>query len=235
MATQDKFDKVIKMSYRLWKNSFSDKEGKHPNEESLAAFSEGTLPEKEILSVKRHLLRCSSCSEAFMFAHKLGKEKLSNVPQELISRAKSLVQADARKSVFEALVRVGEDFLELLSFNGEVILGNRLMPAPTLRSRALGQFKDELTLIKDLGLLRVELRLLRKDKKDFILQVTAREKKTLKPKKSLRITLFKDNRELESYACQTGKAIFKHLTIGEYDIEVNSLGENDVFLKLKIS
>jgi succinate dehydrogenase/fumarate reductase iron-sulfur protein len=83
-------------------------------------------------------------------------------------------------------------------------------------------FKDEVTILKDLKDIRVEVKIENKAGKAFCLTIMVKQRQTQKIIKDLRVTLLKDDLELESYLTDSGSVTFEHLLLGSYTIEVVS-------------
>ena len=102
-------------------------------------------------------------------------------------------------------------------------MGREFLPAPILRSRNIKEFKDEVTILKDFKDIRVELKLENKGRQAFDLTVIVKEKETQKTIKDLRVTLLKQDLELESYLNDSGKVIFENILLGRYTVEILKL------------
>lgn len=232
----DNTDKVIKKVYKEWKDGGLGHQEPHPDEEALALFFAGNLSSEENETVKKHLISCETCSEAFsiQFRLKEGEEKLP--PQELVKQLKNLVTEQPQASFLEILLRIKDKALEIINTTGDVLVGQEFMPAAALRSREIKDFKDEITILKDFKDIRLEVKIENKQGGCFKLSVLAREKKTQAVIKNLRFTLFKDDCELESYLNDSGKVIFENLALGKYTVEITDIKDKlaSVLLDIKI-
>jgi len=65
--------------------------------------------------------------------------------------------------------------------------------------------------------------LLNKKGKYFNVIIKAKQKQSLRAIKDLRITLIKEGVELESYLSDFGSAVFEHVLLGKYSLEVSSI------------
>jgi len=217
---QEKFTKAV---YKKWKEAHPDARA-HPDEELLAGFLEGKLSGDEVRIIEEHILGCPLCAER---ASVLINSDLRDmeVPRECIEKAKNLVSSQPTASFLEIILKLKEKSLEILSTTGDVLVGQELVPAPVLRSRQIGDFKDEVNILKDFEHLRVEVKVENKNGKEFNLTVVAKEKNSQKPIKDLRVTLIKEETELESYHAQSGKVTFEHVLLGVYEVEFSSIEE----------
>ncbi len=234
MERQNKLEKLIKMVYKKHKADYQNQELVHPDEEDLACFYEGKLSGQEEEQIKLHLLQCQRCMEIFATLANLEVSEDKQVPQELIEQAKSLVSPEGKISLLEILLKLKENILELVNTSGDVLVGQELVPAPVLRSRQIKDFKDTVTILKDFQDIRVEVKIENKAGRAFSLSVVAKEKPTAKMIKNLRVTLLKDDLELESYVADSGKAVFEHVELGKYRIEIENLQQKVASVLLEI-
>ncbi len=221
---QEKSDKFIKAVYKKWQKH-RPADGVHPDEEMLACFLEGKLSEQDSEILKGHLLKCSVCAENIAVGINLDPLESKELSLGLLEKAKSLVSSQGRVSFLEIFLKLKEKTLEILSTTGDVLVGQELILAPVLRSRKIKDFKDEVNILKDFDDIRVEVKIENKSGREFSLTVAAKEKTSQKLIKDLRVTLIKDDIELESYHADTGKVTFEHVLLGAYKVEVSSVEE----------
>jgi uncharacterized protein YlxP (DUF503 family) len=144
-----------------------------------------------------------------------------DVPAVLMEKVREMASSEeAKKSVFEIFLRLKEKAIEIVQTNGDVLVGQELVPAPVLRSRQISQFKEEISTIKDLGELRVLVKVESKSVKEFNICVSILNRQDRKAAKGMRIALIKDGRELESYVSDAGNGVFEDIQPGDYRIEI---------------
>ncbi|OGX17672.1 MAG: hypothetical protein A3K83_03155 [Omnitrophica WOR_2 bacterium RBG_13_44_8b] len=233
---QEGLEKLIKFVYKKWQHDAVNAGSAHPDEQELACFLERKLPEEESTKIKQHLLECDSCLEAFVLSFRLKDVKLREVPEELLSRARQLWEFKEAPSPLEIALKLKERLLEILNVTGDVLVGQELVPAPVLRSRSIKDFKDEVTILKDFKDIRVEVKVENKGAKNFNLGILVKQKDTQAILKDLRVTLLKDDLELESYVTDSGSATFEHVLLGKYRIEISSIEDKlaSVLLDIKV-
>lgn len=233
---QNKLEKLIKAVYKEWKRDRLPSQESHPDEETLVCFLENRLSPEQSHSIKEHLISCDGCAQVFALQLKLEPTEVKVVPQELVARVKNLVTSCKNTPVLEIFLQVKERLLEILNTTGDVLVGQELVPAPVLRSRQIKEFRDEVTILKNFEDIRVEIKIENKPGKTFNLIVLVKEKKTLKVIKDLRVTLIKDDIELESYLTDSGKVIFEHVLLGRYTVEISSVEKRlaSILLDIKI-
>ncbi|MBI5145180.1 MAG: hypothetical protein HZA27_03230 [Candidatus Omnitrophica bacterium] len=231
---QNKLEKLIKLVYRKHKADAVQLDLPHPSEEDFACFLEGKLSPPEQKQMKLHLLRCGRCMDILATITQLEPAEEKPVPQELIAQAKGLLGQEGKISLLEILLRLKENILELVNTTGDVLVGQELVPAPVLRSRQIKDFKDTVTILKDFKDIRVEVKVENKVGGAFSLAVLVKEKSTSKIIKDLRVTLLKDDVELESYVADSGKAVFEHVELGKYRIEIENLQQKIASVLLEI-
>ncbi|MFA4888782.1 MAG: zf-HC2 domain-containing protein [Candidatus Omnitrophota bacterium] len=192
----------------------------HPDEEMLACFLEGRLNAQEAKGLQEHLLICSACLDAFA-ANFAGIPQIE-LPAWLLERVESLIIPGEKLELMEIIIKVKEKILEIISTTGDVLVGQELVPAPVLRSRAINDFKDEVIILKDFKDIRVEAKIENKGQRVFNLIISVKQKETQKIIKDLRISIFRDELELESYLTGETSVIFEHVYLGKYKVEVSS-------------
>lgn len=233
---QDRLEKLIRLVYKGWKADQSNKEREHPDEETLACFIEGKLTKEESDIIKEHLIICDNCAEAVALNLSAGTTETKEVPEEMLNRLKNSLVSQCEPSVLEIILRLKEKALEMINTTGDVLVGLELVPAPVLRSRSIKDFKDEVTILKDFKDIRVEVKVENKGGQVFNLNILVRQKQTLETIKDLRVTLIKDDVELESYLTDSGTVIFEHVLFGKYTVEISAIDNKlaSILLDIKV-
>ncbi len=214
----EKIEGIVKRIYAWWRRGRQAQQP-HPDDETLALFVEGKLPGQEGIDVKGHILECCLCAESVAAQLALCDEPGHDVPAGLLA---SVGNAQIPLRPVEIVVRVKESFLEILKAAGDVIVGQELVPASVLRSRNINSFKGEVTILKDFEQVRVEVKIRAGSADACSVAVTACHTQTHKPIKDLRVTLVKDDIELESYLTESGSAMFGHVEPGRYTVTLQS-------------
>jgi hypothetical protein len=231
---QDKLERLIKKVYRGWKSAKPKIQTPHPDEETMACFLEGRLSPEESESLKLHLASCDSCIEAFVLQVQLQAAEEKEVPPELVERAKGLLAQEDKAAFLEIILRLKEKALELVNTTGDILLGQEFVPAPVLRSRSIKDFKDEITILKDFKDITVEVKIENKAGEAFDLFIKVKQKESQKLIKDLRVTLTRDDLELESYLTDSGSVTFEHVLLGKYKVQISTLKEKLAFILLDI-
>ena len=205
-----------------------------PKEEDLACFCEGRLSRRESRKIQEHLISCPRCAEAAaIFSKDFGDEK--DAPEVLITKAKGLIKDALPPEIFEVIIALKEEALEVLKTGGDIIIDNEIIPLPVLRSRQISKFPQEIKLIKEFQDSRVTLEIMRKENKRLRISLRLEDKTFRRPLRGLRIALFKKSKELESYEATTGQAVFDSVLAGEYGIRIFCENEviGDIRLEIK--
>jgi pseudouridine-5'-phosphate glycosidase len=217
---QNKLERLIKAVYKDWKSAQPQAPGPHPQEEAFVCFLEGKLSAEENEAIQAHLISCERCAQILSIRAKAEVLETKDVPQELLGQVRKMLQVQDKPSILEIALRLTEKVLEIINTTGDVLVGQELMPAPILRSRKIKDFKDEVIILKDFKDIRVEAKIENKAAKAFTLTVLVKEKESQKIVKDLRVTLLKDNLELESYLNDAGAVIFENVLLGQYRVEI---------------
>ena len=233
---QDKLESLIKLIYKKWKLDRHKAEVLHPDEESLACFLEARLSKEESEQIKAHLISCESCAEAFALNLRIRGTEIGEVPGELLERVKDLLMLENKPFLLEIVLKLKEKALEILDTTGDVLVGQELVPAPVLRSRKIKDFKDEVIILKDFKDIRVEVKVENKGGEAFDVVIMVKQKQTQKIMKDLRVTLLKDDLELESYLSGSGSVTFEHVLWGKYRLEISSIEDRlaSILLDIKV-
>jgi hypothetical protein len=233
---QDRLEKFIKSVYRGWKSDHSKGDKEHPDEETLACFIEGKLTEVENASLREHLIACDNCAEAVALNLASAGRETKDIPEEALSRIKSLLVFRNEPSILEIILKLKEKALEMINTTGDVLVGFELVPAPVLRSRSIKDFKDEVIILKDFKDISVEVKIENKGGQVFNLNILVKQKQTQKTIKDLRVALIKNDLELESYISDLGTVVFEHVLFGKYTVEISTIDSRlaSILLDIKI-
>jgi hypothetical protein len=231
----ERIEKLARQIYGLWKKDVArEMASAHPDEETLACFLEARLSRQEAEQLKGHLLSCSRCAEIFSLQAALKEASSLAVPQDLLEAAKSLAGQSQQGAILEVVLRLKEKVIEVINSSGDILLGQELVPAPVLRSRAITELKDEISIFKDFKDIIVEAKIENRLGRAFNLAVSVKEKTSQRLLRDLRISLFREGRELESYLSEKGRVVFEDVLVGTYVVEIVSPAKKFAVIKLDI-
>jgi len=228
------FERLVKVIYREWRRDSRCGEPHHPDEETLAGFADNILSAEEKKVVQEHLFVCDRCAELLSTQLRIQPHLSLDVPAPLLVKVKALVEEAARENILEILIKLKEKALEIIQTSGDILLGQELVPAPVLRSRKINEFKEEVSILKDLQQIRVMAKIQNKSTKCFNLTITVTDKQILKADKNLRVTLIKGGLELESYINESGSSFFENIQPGDYQVEISRQAEKLAVIDLKV-
>ena len=229
------FEKITRIIYRERKNVEPFMGQDHPSEEDMASFLEDKLPVNDKNVICKHLLNCELCAEYLSTQLKIQPHLSLDVPALLLEKVKKIVSLQAGENLLEIFLKLKEKALEIIQTTGDVLLGQELVPAPVLRSRKINEFKEEVSILKDLQHIRVMAKIQNKSTKSFNLTITVKNKQGQEIYKNLRITLIRDGIELESYIVDSaGSSFFENILPGSYVIEVIREGQREAVIDLKV-
>jgi hypothetical protein len=231
----DNFERTAKLIYRQRKTDHPLKGKGHPNEEELSCFLEGKLSPDEIKSVQRHLVECDSCARYVSVELKTQSHLSLDVPESLIEKIRKIVQDNIRSNLLEIVLSLKEGIFKIVRTTGDVLLGQELVPAPVLRSREISEFKGEVNIIKDLRLVRILVKIRQKSGSLFDFSIEAKDRRNSGKHKNLRVSLFKEGLELESYLDNSGIFLFENLSPGDYLVETSCRGRREAMIELKVT
>lgn len=220
---KDNPERIASMVYKNWKRKFMQKKKTTcPDEEVLACFKEGLLNKKAQDKVKLHLLGCKRCSE-HVFLDSCIQATDMPVPQELLQSAKDLVRPYDTQSSF-VVISLKERFIDLVRASADFLQARApdLYPV-SLRGTRNKKIPDQVQLIKYLGRVKVTLRIERQENNRVGVTVRLTEKRKDTPLEQLRVSLWKDGEEMESYVTKKGEARFLGLCLGRYNVEISDI------------
>ena len=227
-------EKITKIIYREWKAARCFTGQDHPSEESLVCFLEDKLSGKDKDMLQKHLISCNMCAEYISTQQKIQPHLSLDIPAPLLEKIKKLVVEDTKENLFEIFLKLKDKVLEIIQTTGDVLVGQELVPAPVLRSRQINEFKEEVSILKDLQQIRVLAKIQNKNTKSFNLTIAVKDKISQKIYKNLRITLIKDGIELESYMTDSGSSFFENILPGDYVVEVSQQEQRIAVIDLKV-
>jgi len=230
-----KFEKIIRVIYREWKGaagSLADNE--HPDEETLACFLEDKLAQADRDLIQAHLLKCNKCAEYLGAQLKIEPHLSRDLPAYLLEKARKIIGSDAGENIFEILLKLKNKTWEIIQTSGDVLVGQELIPAPVLRSRQISEFKEEVSILKDLHEVRVLAKVESRSNNIFNLSINVKDKQGKETDKDLRITLIRGEVELESYISDTGSRVFENILPGNYRVEITQEARLVATIDLKV-
>lgn len=227
-------EEIIRKVYWLWRKQFHSKSDSHPSEEEFSCFFKGSLAKEDEEKFKAHLVRCERCLEITALNDSIVEEFNSQVPQDLIDKAKGLVKEEDSRSILNIFLRFKDNSIELIKTCGDVLVGQELIPSAVLRSRKISEFKNQVTVLKDFEDLRVEVKTENINGKTFNLEAVLKNKKDFNLIDDLRVTLLKDDIEMESYLSVKGKVFFEDLHCGIYQLKIYGIENQLALISLEI-
>ncbi|MFH1397342.1 MAG: hypothetical protein ABIH27_02155 [Candidatus Omnitrophota bacterium] len=232
----EKIERLIKLVYRRSKPFWPGKASSHPNEEDMACFFEDRLSPEEKERIQEHMLFCDTCMENLALQLRLDPAKEEKVPLGLLKQAKDLIGRELNNTVLEVILKLKDQAIEVLNSTGDILWKGELIPLPILRGRLVKDFKDEVTIFKNFKDKTVEVKIENIQGRAFKLNIRAWDKFKRKIIKDLRITLLKDDLELESYHTDSGGVIFEHVQLGKYKVEIHTPDQliSSIILDIKV-
>lgn len=208
--------RLIKEIYKGWKKEQAV--AGHLDEEDMVCFIQNLASDEEKKRIMGHIGACRDCADALALCLKAENAPLVPVPPELIERLVAGDELAGRQ--WQIKLRLGEKIIEIINTAGDVLVGQELVPMPVLRSRSIKEFKDEVMIFKEFKDIRVEARIVNKQGKSFDLTISGKNKQNNQPIRDLRVSLFRDDLELESYLADAAGVTFEHIALGKYTVEL---------------
>ena len=193
-----------------------------PSDEALGTYLTGTLSDNAKGELEAHLAACTACLDDLSAAYRsLRVDDAEGASPALTAEAMALVRpAAAEPDVFDMIVNLVRDSLELVTTSGELIP----TPAP-MGIRGKGQLADAaiLQVEKGLGKFRVAVEVERVEGELCQIAVRVKAKKGF-DSDGLRMSLLSGGRERASYLARQGTAIFERVPPGDYRLAISEAG-----------
>lgn len=167
--------------------------GRCPDEEVLADYLDGTLPEQKRSGIETHLADCSLCLDLLAAAYRSTQDvERAGAPQHAIDRAMGLVAGKAGENFLDLVVRFVRDSLELVRTSGEWM--TPLVTAPAgVRGRSAPAETGIIRAGKQMGRFSVAVEVEKVDQR--LCQVSVEVKEEDRPADDIRVSLASGGRE----------------------------------------
>jgi len=189
-------------------------------EEVLMDYLEGRLSEKERSKSERHIANCETCLEEVVVAGEMIRGnsyfELDTVPADVTRRAIEAVRAIRDNSL---LNRVSIVVSQLVSKLSGIVTGLWPWKSPGLapvRGTKTVIAEDLILLRKSFSDLDAEIEIEKKGRNMAYIRVLLARDDT--PEKPIRITLFKNGREVVSCPSTRSAALFEDIPFGHYEL-----------------
>lgn len=221
MDRNDKLEHLIKKALRQDKG-FEKTQGACLSEEQIACFLEGKLSTTERGEVDDHVLSCRKCGDILrdqmVILKAVSQEQQLSVPEAVIERAKGLVTEEAGPNILDIVLTIKETALEILRTTGDILRGPEPIPLYALRGQEKGKDTDQVRVVKNFQEVLADIQIEKKKSRSTDLTIRVTEKTTKKKAQGIRVSLVKDNREIESRNVEGGKAKFEEVKAGNYKV-----------------
>ena len=192
-----------------------------PDDERLAAYLNRVVGDDEKVKLEEHLADCAVCLDALSAAYLASEGNgMEEAPRRLLERAKGLVpSAAATPGIFDVIVRLAQDSLELVRTSGQLIQS----PAPAgIRGKEVSGL-PVVQVEKELGKFKVAVEVERVE--DDLCQIVVTVGDGVESRADgIRLSLLSGGRERASYLAPQGTAVFERIPPGEYQLAVSDAG-----------
>lgn len=217
----NKLEDLLKQAFTTKKWVVNPRFGKCLDDVAIACVVENKISKREEDKISNHIVHCRSCTEKLsaylLTARDIAKEGEVGVPSFLIERVQNLVAQKATMSdVLDIILEIKEKALELIQTTGDLLLGSQ--PALALRSKDESESKNSIHVMKSFDNFNADVEIDKRvsNSTDLILRLT--EKESNKRAEDIRVSLLRNNREIESQILQGGKAKFEDIRPDIYKV-----------------
>ena len=217
-------ESILKQGLVKLKNKVRFKlKGKCLNEQDTACIIDGQVSENERVRYFEHVLSCMKCAENLrdhlLVLNAIDKKGMLETPETIVQAAMDLYSPEVGVNVLEVVLNFKEKMIELVRTTGEILRGPELIPIPALRSQGEEfNFSNEIKIIKEFNNMMTEVGVEKNKPHLCNVEIRLTEKKTKKKMRGLRITLIRNDREIESSLIEEGKVIFREVKPGKYSL-----------------
>jgi hypothetical protein len=187
-----------------------------PDEEVLADYLNGLLTTHARADLEGHLADCSLCTDELVAAYAAGHEmEIEQSPEFLVEKVKGFVPG--KKSVFDLVVRLTRDAIELIRASGPVTWPVFTIP---IRGDASPSAGKVLQISKAMGRFNITVEL--EAGKVAMCQFDVRVKDELgRAVEGVRLTLSSEGREQASFLTPpNGEIVFERILPADYQLAV---------------
>jgi len=214
--------------------------GKCLNDQDIACIIDGQLSEKERVRYFDHVLSCMKCAQNLrdhlLVLNIIDKKGMLETPEAIVQAAMELYSPEVGVNVLEVVLDFKEKMIELVRTTGEILRGTELIPIPVLRSHGEeANFSNEIKIVKEFNNMMTEVGVEKNKPHLCNVEIRLTEKKTKKKMHGLRVTLMKDDREIESSLIEEGKVIFREVKPGKYSLFIIKDDKKIGIVKLHIT
>ncbi len=235
-----KLESLLKEAFKrkVWKSVKNT--NKCLSDETMTCLIENRISKNDEVIVNDHIVHCHSCAEKLssylVIARDLSREGEIQPPMFLLDRVKQLVSEKLSASdVLDIVLDIKERVLELIHTTGELLLGPTLVPA--LRGKDEAESKKSIHVVKNFDKFTAEVEIDKRvsNSTDLILRLT--EKESNKRAEGIRVSLLKNEREIESQVLEGGKVKFEDIKPDSYKILIikdeKAVGSVNIAMRLK--
>lgn len=191
-------------------------------DEAITGILENKLSVARRDSFMAHLTRCDECLDIFVATYKVLNPETLSVADEIISKVKSYYKKMRR---FVMVIKLFPDHIAPLIL--EPGFTQIQIPVPgTTRGYGRRKKANHTVVTKKTPPFLFELEIEKIKENLCQIQVYVCNIISNSPSESLRLSLYKDNRELDSYILEEGKVVFDDVKKGRYLIKASEKGKH---------
>lgn len=235
------FEVLLKKALQQFKNKSQIKaKGQCLSEEDIAAIIEEKVQDSEKEQFSEHIASCQKCAyalkENLQLAKVLANNPMLTPPEYVVKSAMDLLNPEVGQNILQIVLNFKEKVIELIKTTGEILIGPELVPVSVLRGNTKdNKFSDEIKVVKTFGNLLAEVDIEKRNPSLCDIEIRLVEKDSKQKARDIRITLTKNNREIESVLSQEGKAVFREVSADKYKIIVDKEDKKIGIIEISIN
>lgn len=206
------------------------------SDETIACWVQGFLPSAAQEKTGQHLKSCASCRELVAVCARVAEEQksgLSPAPAAFTQSAKDLVGAKSGQNLLDVIVSVSGQAVAAVETTGKILFAPWLPALHPLRG-ADQSAMNTVVIEKIYKRVHIHLEVSGGKSGSYTAALTLRRSRFGKPLPDVRVILYQDRQELESYLTREGRVSFERLTLGLYRLKILGLERKPQYLSLRL-
>lgn len=216
-------EELLKKALQQFKNKSQIKaKGQCLSEEDIATIIEGEVQDSGKEQFSEHIASCKKCAyalkENLQLANAMANKPMLTPPEYVVKSAMDLLNPEVGQDILQIALNFKEKIIELIRTTGDILIGPEPVPVSVLRGSTKDTFPDEIKFVKTFDNLLAEVDIEKRNPSLCDIEIRLTEKDSKQKARDIRVTLAKNNREIESVLSQEGKAIFREVSADKYKI-----------------
>jgi hypothetical protein len=221
-------DYSIKKAYLRFKRAMQlNRKNACLSDEDIACFLDNKLGKNDKTRVLDHIVKCQECSEVikdnYALQDILNDTTIPDPPGYLTAQAKAMVGSLVESNILNIVLQFKQNIINVIETTGQIMRGyNNYNNVPAFAFRSGQQSPDketnEVKINKKISNLDIDVEIEKQKPETANIIVRVVDEASKKKIDGVRISLMKDNREIESSLAEEGKVRFEEVKLHNHKI-----------------